>query len=164
MITIELTEDEALGLRNLLDVAVRHEGMRAAIFAVTLDAKNWVKAIQKTLSSAAFKNQTDTRAELSSIMRPRNTRLSTPNVKHEARCVVRESEHRRTDAGKSNPRASASRRAAGLGCSRGLSRCGHLRRPGTKRTARPRYHAQGRPPAGNRRRYSVGASPPLPLP
>jgi len=37
--------------------------MRAAIFAVTLDAKNWVKAIQKTLSSAAFKNQTDTRAE-----------------------------------------------------------------------------------------------------
>jgi hypothetical protein len=65
---IELTEDEALSLRNLLDVAVRHEGMRAAIFAVTLDAKNWVKAIQKTLSSAAFKNQTDTRAELSSIM------------------------------------------------------------------------------------------------
>ena len=48
MITIELTEDEALSLRNLLDVAVRHEGMRAAIFAVTLDAKNWVKAIQKT--------------------------------------------------------------------------------------------------------------------
>jgi hypothetical protein len=68
MITIELTEDEALSLRNLLDVAVRLEGMRAAIFAVTLDAKNWVKAIQKTLSSAAFKNQTDTRAELSSIM------------------------------------------------------------------------------------------------
>jgi len=57
MITIELTEDEALSLRNLLDVAVRHEGMRAAIFAVTLDAKNWVKAIQKTLSSVAFKNQ-----------------------------------------------------------------------------------------------------------
>jgi hypothetical protein len=68
MITIELTEDEALSLRNLLDVAVRLEGMRAAIFAVTLDAKNWVKAIQKTLSSAAFKNQTDTRAELFSIM------------------------------------------------------------------------------------------------
>jgi hypothetical protein len=68
MITIELTEDEALSLRNLLDVAVRHEGMRAAIFAVTLDAKNWVKAIQKTLSSAAFKNQTDTRADLSSII------------------------------------------------------------------------------------------------
>ena len=33
MITIELPEDEALSLRNLLDVAVRHEGMRAAIFA-----------------------------------------------------------------------------------------------------------------------------------
>jgi hypothetical protein len=49
-------------------VAVRHEGMRAAIFAVTLGAKNWVKAIQKTLSSAAFKNQTDTRAELSAIV------------------------------------------------------------------------------------------------
>ena len=39
MITIELTEDEALSLRNLLDVAVPHEGMRAAIFAVTLDTK-----------------------------------------------------------------------------------------------------------------------------
>ena len=33
-------EGEALSLRNLLDMAVRHEGMRAAIFAVTLDAKN----------------------------------------------------------------------------------------------------------------------------
>ena len=33
MITIELTEDEALSLRNPLDVAVRYEGMRAAIFA-----------------------------------------------------------------------------------------------------------------------------------
>ena len=53
MITIELTEDEALSLRNLLDAAVRHEGMRAAIFAVTLDAKNWVKAIQKTLSAGS---------------------------------------------------------------------------------------------------------------
>ena len=62
MITIGLTKDEALSLRNLLDV------MRAAIFAVTLDAKNRVKAIQKTPSSAAFKNQTDTRAESSPIM------------------------------------------------------------------------------------------------
>ena len=53
MITIELTEDEALSLHNLLDVAVRHESMRAAIFAVTLDAKNWVKAIQKTLSAGS---------------------------------------------------------------------------------------------------------------
>ena len=49
MITIELTEDEALSLRNLLDVAVRHEGIRAAVFAVTLDAKNRVQGIQKTL-------------------------------------------------------------------------------------------------------------------
>ena len=52
MITIELTEDEALSPPNLLDVAVRHEGMRA----VTLDAKNRVKAIQKTRSSMPFKN------------------------------------------------------------------------------------------------------------
>ena len=52
MITIELTEDEALSPPNLLDVAVRHEGM----CAVTLDAKNRVKAIQKTLSSVPFKN------------------------------------------------------------------------------------------------------------
>jgi len=61
MINIELTEDEALSLRNLLDVAVRHEGMRAAIFAVTLDAKNRVKAIQKTLSAAPFENPINTR-------------------------------------------------------------------------------------------------------
>ena len=54
MITIELTEDEALSLRNLLDVAVRHEGMRAAIFAVTLDAKNRVKAIQRPRFRGAF--------------------------------------------------------------------------------------------------------------
>jgi len=44
------------GWRNLLDVGVRLEGMRAAIFAVTLDTKNGVKAIQKTLSSVPFKN------------------------------------------------------------------------------------------------------------
>src|SRR5215471_5808402 len=134
--------------------------MRAAIFAVTLDAKNWVKAIQKTLSSVVFKNQTDTRAELSSgygvCCGTRNTRLRTPYVKHEARGVVRASEHRRTDAGKSNPRASASRRAAGLGCSRGLSRCGHLRRQGTKRTAWPRFHAQGRQPTEIRYCHGVG--------
>ena len=36
----------------------------------------------------------------------RNTRLRTPNVKHEARGAVRASEHGRTDAGKSNSRAS----------------------------------------------------------
>src|SRR6516164_4870652 len=51
MITIELTEDEALSPPNLLDVAVRHEGMRA----LTLDAKKRAKAIQKTLSSVPFK-------------------------------------------------------------------------------------------------------------
>src|SRR5262249_60442787 len=50
------------------------------------------------------------------ILRLRNTRLSTPNVKHEARGIVRESEQRRTDGGKSNPRASTSRQAAWLGC------------------------------------------------
>ena len=44
MITIELTQDEALSLRK---------GMRAAIVVVTLDAKNWVKAIQKTLSAGS---------------------------------------------------------------------------------------------------------------
>jgi len=54
----------------------------------------------------------------------RNTRLRTPNVKHEARCVVRASEHGRTDAGKSNPRASASRRAARLECIQHLEACG----------------------------------------
>jgi len=39
MVVIELTPDEALTLRNLIDVAVRAEGMRAAQFAVNLDAK-----------------------------------------------------------------------------------------------------------------------------
>jgi len=67
MITIELTEDEALSLRNLLDVAVRHEGMRAAIFAVTLDAKNRVKAIRKTLSASPFENPINTTIGLSLI-------------------------------------------------------------------------------------------------
>src|SRR5215471_11710897 len=52
----------------------------------------------------------------------RNTRLRTPNVKHEARGVVRASEHGRTDAGKSNPRTSASRQAARLGCTEDLLR------------------------------------------
>src|SRR5215831_5594852 len=44
----------------------------------------------------------------------------TCNVEHEARRVVREGQHGRTDAGKSNPRASASRWEAWLGCGRGL--------------------------------------------
>ncbi len=39
MITLELTEEEALNLRNLLDVAVRAQGMRAAEFAMPIDAK-----------------------------------------------------------------------------------------------------------------------------
>jgi hypothetical protein len=39
MIKLELTEDEALKLRNLLDVAVRAAGMQAAEFAIMLDHK-----------------------------------------------------------------------------------------------------------------------------
>ena len=39
MITLILTPDEVLTLRNLLDAAVRHEGMRAASFALMLDQK-----------------------------------------------------------------------------------------------------------------------------
>jgi hypothetical protein len=39
MVTLELTENEAVTLRNLLDVAVRHEGMRAAEFALYMDRK-----------------------------------------------------------------------------------------------------------------------------
>jgi hypothetical protein len=39
MILIELTPDEALNLRNLLDAAVRAQGMRAAEFAIPIDAK-----------------------------------------------------------------------------------------------------------------------------
>ena len=39
MITLLLTPDEALNLRNLLDAAVRANGMRAAEFAIPLDAK-----------------------------------------------------------------------------------------------------------------------------
>jgi hypothetical protein len=38
-------------------VAVRLEGMRAAIFAVTLDAKNRVKAIQKTYPRRLLKTE-----------------------------------------------------------------------------------------------------------
>jgi hypothetical protein len=39
MIKLELTEQEALSLRNLLDTAVRAEGMRAAMFALIIDNK-----------------------------------------------------------------------------------------------------------------------------
>lgn len=39
MITLELSDEEALSLRNLLDVAVRAGGMRAAEVAVSLDRK-----------------------------------------------------------------------------------------------------------------------------
>jgi hypothetical protein len=39
MITLELTPEEALALRNLLDAAVRAGGMRAAEVAILLDAK-----------------------------------------------------------------------------------------------------------------------------
>lgn len=39
MILLELTDEEALNLRNLLDAAVRAQGMRAAEFAIPLDAK-----------------------------------------------------------------------------------------------------------------------------
>ena len=39
MIILELTEQEALNLRNLLDAAVRANGMRAAEFAMPIDAK-----------------------------------------------------------------------------------------------------------------------------
>jgi hypothetical protein len=39
MITLELTPEEALNLRNLLDAAVRAGGMRAAELAIPLDLK-----------------------------------------------------------------------------------------------------------------------------
>ena len=39
MIVLELTPDEALNLRNLLDAAVRAGGMRAAEVAIPLDTK-----------------------------------------------------------------------------------------------------------------------------
>ncbi len=39
MIILELTPDEALNLRNLLDAAVRAGGMRAAEVAIPIDAK-----------------------------------------------------------------------------------------------------------------------------
>jgi hypothetical protein len=67
----------------------RFEGMtRSPRFASTV--------IQKTLYRAAIKNQTNTTPELSAIS-TRNTELRTPNVKHEARRVVCESQHGRTD-------------------------------------------------------------------
>lgn len=39
MINLELSDEEALNLRNLLDVAVRAGGMRAAELAVVIDKK-----------------------------------------------------------------------------------------------------------------------------
>src|SRR6516162_4966696 len=62
---------------------------------------------------------------------PRNTRLRTPNVKHEARGVVRASQHGRTDGRKPNPRASASRWAPRMGSDAGISGAkGRNGRPG----------------------------------
>jgi hypothetical protein len=48
-VTLKLSDDEALSLRNLLDVAVRAGGMRAAEFAVIID-KRIVEAVQQTTS------------------------------------------------------------------------------------------------------------------
>jgi hypothetical protein len=48
-VTLKLTDDEALSLRNLLDVAVRAGGMRAAEFAVIID-KKIVESAQQTIS------------------------------------------------------------------------------------------------------------------
>lgn len=39
MVLLELTPEEALVLRNIIDMAVRAEGMRIAQVAVVLDAK-----------------------------------------------------------------------------------------------------------------------------
>jgi hypothetical protein len=39
MVVLELTPDEALNLRNLLDAAVRGGGMRAAEAAIVIDQK-----------------------------------------------------------------------------------------------------------------------------
>ena len=52
MIILELTPDEVITLRNLLDSAVRHDGLRAAGFALMLD--------QKIQQAAAQSQQTST--------------------------------------------------------------------------------------------------------
>ena len=61
VITLEAYRDEALSRRNLLDVAVLDEGIRAAIFAVD-------KGHTKNPLLGSVKNQTDTRPKLSPIM------------------------------------------------------------------------------------------------
>jgi hypothetical protein len=50
MITLELSDDEALSLRNLLDVAVRAQGIRAAEFAIAIDRKI-LEAAQRNLAN-----------------------------------------------------------------------------------------------------------------
>ncbi len=60
MINLELSNDEAMSLRNLLDVAVRAGGMRAAEFAVIID-KRIVDAAQKTLMVNGSGAQQDVR-------------------------------------------------------------------------------------------------------
>lgn len=58
MIILQLTEQEALSLRNLLDLAVKAGGMRAAEFAVPLDAKilQAAKALQPVQSPQPIKS------------------------------------------------------------------------------------------------------------
>jgi uncharacterized membrane protein len=50
MLRLELTDEEALSLRNLLDVAVRAAGMRAAEFAVIID-KKIVESVEQSAKS-----------------------------------------------------------------------------------------------------------------
>lgn len=52
MIILELTDEEALNLRNLLDAAVRAQGMRAAEFAIPLDRKI-MEAAQRVAAAKA---------------------------------------------------------------------------------------------------------------
>jgi len=70
--------------------------------------------IRKTLSTASFENPINTRAGFSLLPRSLG-QIEMPDVE-QARGVVREGQHGLADGGKLNPRASASRWAARMGC------------------------------------------------
>ena len=65
MITLELTDEEALNLRNLLDAAVRGQGMRAAEAALVIDMKI-LNAARQAQSAVANGGPRDDRPALQS--------------------------------------------------------------------------------------------------
>jgi len=69
MIVLELTPDEALALRNLLDAAVRANGMRAAEVALVIDRKVLAAAQAWESKQMPSRGNGDTKTETMTLHR-----------------------------------------------------------------------------------------------